>query len=82
MAGQRRFLRADELAQIAGRAGRFRDDGTLGETADCEQFEEETIDRIVNHQFDPVEYSTGATRTSTGRASMACSRRSAAPPRM
>jgi ATP-dependent RNA helicase SUPV3L1/SUV3 len=53
---QRRFLRADELAQIAGRAGRFRDDGTFGETADCEQFEEETIDRIVNHQFDPVEY--------------------------
>jgi ATP-dependent RNA helicase SUPV3L1/SUV3 len=53
---QRRFLRADELAQIAGRAGRFRDDGTFGETADCEQFEEETVDRIVNHQFDPVEF--------------------------
>jgi ATP-dependent RNA helicase SUPV3L1/SUV3 len=53
---QRRFLRADELAQIAGRAGRFRDDGTFGETADCETFEEETVDRIVNHQFDPVEF--------------------------
>ena len=52
---QRRFLRADELAQIAGRAGRFRDDGTFGETADCEQFEEETIDRIVNHHFEPVD---------------------------
>ena len=53
---QRRFLRADELAQIAGRAGRFRDDGTFGETADCEAFDEETVDRIVNHHFEPVEY--------------------------
>jgi ATP-dependent RNA helicase SUPV3L1/SUV3 len=51
----RRLLRADELAQIAGRAGRFRDDGTFGETADCEQMDEETIERIVEHHFDPVE---------------------------
>jgi ATP-dependent RNA helicase SUPV3L1/SUV3 len=53
---QRRMLRADELAQIAGRAGRFRDDGTFGETADCEMLDEETVDRIVNHQFEPVDF--------------------------
>jgi ATP-dependent RNA helicase SUPV3L1/SUV3 len=53
---QRRFLRPDELAQIAGRAGRFRDDGTFGETADCSPFEEETVERIVNHHFDPVDF--------------------------
>jgi len=53
---QRRFLRPDELAQIAGRAGRFRDDGTFGETADCTPFEEETVERIVNHHFEPVDY--------------------------
>ncbi len=53
---QRRFLRADELAQIAGRAGRFRDDGTFGETGDCEQFEEETIERICDHRFEPVDF--------------------------
>lgn len=53
---QRRFLRPDELAQIAGRAGRFRDDGTFGETAECEHFEEETIDRITSHRFDPVDF--------------------------
>lgn len=53
---QRRYLRADELAQIAGRAGRFRDDGTFGETADCTPFEEETVERIVNHHFEPVDY--------------------------
>lgn len=52
---QRRFLRPDELAQIAGRAGRFRDDGSFGETADCEPFEEETVERIEAHRFDPVE---------------------------
>ena len=53
---QRRYLRADELAQIAGRAGRFRDDGTFGETADCEVLDEETIERIVNHHFEPVDF--------------------------
>jgi ATP-dependent RNA helicase SUPV3L1/SUV3 len=53
---QRRYLRADELAQIAGRAGRFRDDGTFGETADCTPFEEDTVERIVNHHFEPVDF--------------------------
>jgi ATP-dependent RNA helicase SUPV3L1/SUV3 len=51
----RRLLRPDELAQIAGRAGRFRDDGTFGETGDCEQLDEDTITRIVEHHFDPIE---------------------------
>jgi ATP-dependent RNA helicase SUPV3L1/SUV3 len=50
----RRLLRADELAQIAGRAGRFRDDGTFGETADCEPFDEETVERICEHHFEPM----------------------------
>ncbi len=53
---QRRYLRPEELAQIAGRAGRFRDDGTFGETADCEPFEEEAVERILNHHFEPADY--------------------------
>ncbi len=53
---QRRFLRADELAQIAGRAGRFRDDGSFGETGDCEPFEPETIERIEEHHFEPADF--------------------------
>jgi ATP-dependent RNA helicase SUPV3L1/SUV3 len=53
---QRRYLRPDELAQIAGRAGRFRDDGTFGETGECEPFEEETVERITSHHFEPVEF--------------------------
>ena len=76
---QRRFLRADELAQIAGRAGRFRDDGTFGETADCEPFEEETVDRIVNHHFEPVDYPQLAQlRSRLVERRRACSPRSAA----
>lgn len=51
-----RFLRADEAAQIAGRAGRFRDDGSFGETSDCFLFEEEDVQRIENHNFDPVDF--------------------------
>ncbi|MEM8920649.1 MAG: helicase-related protein, partial [Pseudomonadota bacterium] len=52
---RRRPLRADEAAQIAGRAGRFRDDGTFGETSDCQPFEEEMVKRIEDHRFDSVE---------------------------
>lgn len=50
-----RPLRADEIAQIAGRAGRFRTDGTFGETADCPDLDTETIERIEGHQFEPVD---------------------------
>ena len=74
---QRRFLRADELAQIAGRAGRFRDDGTFGETAECEQFEEETSSASSSIISTRSIFSTGAIRISTGPASPACWRRCA-----
>ncbi|MFN8957590.1 MAG: helicase-related protein [Hyphomonadaceae bacterium] len=50
-----RPLRADEIAQIAGRAGRFRTDGTFGETADCPDLDAETIERVEGHQFEPVD---------------------------
>ncbi len=49
-----RPLRADEIGQIAGRAGRFRSDGTFGVTADCEPFEEELVGRVESHRYDPV----------------------------
>ncbi len=53
-----RSLHADEAAQIAGRAGRFKDNGTFGETSDCRLFEEEDVQRIENHTFDPVIFLT------------------------
>ncbi|MGD2131535.1 MAG: helicase-related protein [Maricaulaceae bacterium] len=51
---RRRPLTAAELAQIAGRAGRFRADGTFGATGDCAPIDPETVERIENHRFEPV----------------------------
>ena len=41
-------------AQVAGRAGRYMNDGTFGVTGEAEPFEPEVIDRIENHNFEPV----------------------------
>jgi ATP-dependent RNA helicase SUPV3L1/SUV3 len=49
-----RPLRADEIAQIAGRAGRFRTDGAFGETGECPVFDEETVRRVTEHAFEPI----------------------------
>ncbi|MGH6907761.1 MAG: helicase-related protein, partial [Aestuariivirga sp.] len=51
---QHRTLNASELGQVAGRAGRFLNDGTFGVTAEAEAFDAETIDRLENHRFDAV----------------------------
>jgi ATP-dependent RNA helicase SUPV3L1/SUV3 len=50
-----RPLRADELAQIAGRAGRHANDGSFGETGDCPVLDDELIEAVESHRFDPVE---------------------------
>ena len=49
---QHRPLKVAELAQIAGRAGRYMNDGTFGVTADALPLADDTIERIENHQFD------------------------------
>lgn len=51
---RRRRLRPDEIGQIAGRAGRFRSDGTFGETGDARALDAETIQAVENHEFAPV----------------------------
>jgi ATP-dependent RNA helicase SUPV3L1/SUV3 len=51
---QFRRLSAAEMAQIAGRAGRAQRDGTFGTTGRCPPFEPELIERLENHQFEPV----------------------------
>ncbi|MEZ6012468.1 MAG: helicase-related protein [Hyphomonas sp.] len=51
-----RPLTLAECGQIAGRAGRFRQDGEFGETADCPPFEEEQWRAIEAHRFDPVDH--------------------------
>lgn len=60
-AGSRKFdgrvhrdLTPAELSQIAGRAGRHLNDGTFGVTADVEPFEQELVNKLENHDFEPV----------------------------
>ena len=60
-AAQRKFdgrrprnLTASELAQIAGRAGRHVRDGSFGVTGDCSPLDEDMVQAIENHEFDPV----------------------------
>jgi len=60
-AGSRKFdgrvhreLTPAELAQIAGRAGRHLNDGTFGVTADVEPFDQELVNKLENHDFEPV----------------------------
>jgi len=47
-----RPLRASELAQIAGRAGRYANDGTFGTTGDAAPLDAETVERIEEHVFE------------------------------
>jgi ATP-dependent RNA helicase SUPV3L1/SUV3 len=43
-----------EIAQIAGRAGRAAQDGTFGTTGRCPAFDEELVDALESHRFDPL----------------------------
>ncbi|MEQ9145707.1 MAG: helicase-related protein [Parvibaculaceae bacterium] len=47
-----RALRVAELAQIAGRAGRYMNDGTFGTTGEARPLDPETIERIEDHRFE------------------------------
>ncbi len=50
-----RDLQPDEIAQIAGRAGRFTRDGQFGETGECEPFDAEIVERVEAHEFETIE---------------------------
>ena len=53
--GQRtRFLVPQEVGQIAGRAGRYRTDGTFGVTGECEDMDADLVESVQEHQFEPV----------------------------
>jgi ATP-dependent RNA helicase SUPV3L1/SUV3 len=51
---QFRNLNPAELAQIAGRAGRAMRDGTFGTTGRCAPFDDELVQRLESHSFDPL----------------------------
>jgi len=42
-----------EMAQIAGRAGRAATDGSFGTTGRCPPFEEELVEALEGHRFEP-----------------------------
>lgn len=49
-----RVLMPHELGQIAGRAGRYRTDGTFGVTGDVAPFEPELAEAIEDSRFQPI----------------------------
>ncbi len=50
-----RPLIASEAAQIAGRAGRYMNDGTFGVTGDCPGMDPDMVDRLEAHEFENIE---------------------------
>ncbi|MDC7682225.1 helicase-related protein [Asticcacaulis sp. BYS171W] len=46
-----RPLTAQEAAQIAGRAGRFKKEGTFGVTGDAPEMDEDLVEAIEHHRF-------------------------------
>jgi ATP-dependent RNA helicase SUPV3L1/SUV3 len=51
---RQRALYPQEVGQIAGRAGRFRTDGTFGVTGGCEAMSPELVAAVEGHRFEAV----------------------------
>tara|TARA_B100000902_G_scaffold286127_1_gene272222 strand:+ start:3098 stop:5578 length:2481 start_codon:yes stop_codon:yes gene_type:complete len=49
-----RKLNLSEIGQIAGRAGRYLNDGNFGITGDCKQLSAEEVDLLENHKFEEI----------------------------
>ncbi|MBJ3762083.1 disulfide oxidoreductase [Maribius pontilimi] len=49
-----RDLMPNELAQIAGRAGRYMTDGTFGVTGEARPLDDGVVDAITSHRFAPL----------------------------
>ena len=56
-----RWLHAQEIGQIAGRAGRFRRDGTFGVTGDAPDIDPDVVAAVEGHVFPSVRRRNGAT---------------------
>lgn len=50
-----RWLHAQEIGQIAGRAGRHLRDGTFGVTGEALELDPDLVEQVVEHRFDPLE---------------------------
>ena len=50
-----RKLNLSEIGQIAGRAGRYLNDGNFGVTGQCKEINPENIDLLENHKFEEIQ---------------------------
>ncbi len=49
-----RRLKLSEIGQIAGRAGRYLNDGNFGITGECGEISAEEVELLENHKFDEI----------------------------
>ena len=49
-----RRLNMSEIGQIAGRAGRYLNDGNFGITGDCKEIAPEEVELLENHKFEEI----------------------------
>ena len=49
-----RKLNLSEIGQIAGRAGRYLNDGSFGITGDCKEINSEEVEFLENHKFEEI----------------------------
>jgi ATP-dependent RNA helicase SUPV3L1/SUV3 len=49
-----RKLNLSEIGQIAGRAGRYLNDGSFGITGDCKEINADEVDLLENHKFEEI----------------------------
>ena len=49
-----RRLNLSEISQIAGRAGRYLNDGSFGITGECSQINPEEVELLENHEFNEI----------------------------
>jgi ATP-dependent RNA helicase SUPV3L1/SUV3 len=49
-----RWLYPQEIGQIAGRAGRYRKDGTFGVTGECSDMDSDLVEAVESHSFHPL----------------------------
>ena len=49
-----RRLNSSEIGQIAGRAGRYLNDGSFGITGDCGEISPEEVEQLENHKFNEI----------------------------
>jgi ATP-dependent RNA helicase SUPV3L1/SUV3 len=51
-----RRLNLSEIGQIAGRAGRYLNDGNFGITGECKEMNAEEVDLLENHKFEEIQF--------------------------